>query len=261
MPLNSFHYSDGGMDLIGLNGMPLLQVLNVSFNVLKNDHSLDGLYCCRRLKELSIHDNPISNADSPVLPETIFRQLLNLCPSLELLDGKQIINGEVWLSNALRIARKSNIVIPPLLGLMNGAGVTAREYRGSEADSLLTALASKDKSKTLTCTSCGKTAQGLLPEEGITWEQAALSGQITAQVGITESKKKRLVVYCEACGAKGYTLHRPFLFDWNAMVRWSKAYHVKRAAFPTWNEFDITAVRKLDGHGVGFEFNAWFEVS
>ncbi len=249
----------GSTGLIGLNGMPLLQVLNVSFNALENDYSLNGLYCCRRLQELHIHDNPISNMDSP-LSGTMHRQVLSFCPSIQVLDGKHIVEGEVWLSDAMHIARKSNIVMPPLLGLMNGAGVTMRECRGTEADSLLTALASKDKSKMLTCTSCGKTAQGLLQGEGITWEQPPSGVGQAAGVGAT-SRKKKLVVHCVICGAKGYTVHRPFVWDWNAMVRWSKAYHVQRLfQFPTWNESDITAVRKLDGHYAGFELSAWFEV-
>ncbi len=257
--LYSSDYVDGGgVGFTGLSGMPLLQILNVSFNILENDHSLDGLYCCRRLQELHIHDNPISNVDSP-LYRTMFRQVLNFCPSLQVLNGDQIVEGEAWLSDAWKIARKSNIIIPPLLRLMNGAGVTVRECRGAEADSLLTALASKDTSKTLTCNSCGKTAQGLLPEEGVTWEWAP--NDRTTEVGIRESRKKRLIINCEACGAKGYTLYRPFVFDWNAMVRWSKAYHVQRSLYSI-NEFDIAAGHKLDGHGgTGFEFNAWFEVS
>ncbi len=259
--LYSSGYVDGGcLDFGGLNGMPLLQILNVSFNTLENDNSLDGLYCCKRLQELHIHDNPISNVDSP-LRRTMFRQVLDFCPSLQVLNGERIVEGEVWLSDACKIARKSDIIIPPLFRLMNSAGVTVRECRGSEADSLLTALASRDTSKTLTCKSCGKTSQGLLPEEGVIWDWAP-SGQIT-KVSIRESRKKRLIVNCEACGTKGYTIYRPFVFDWNAMARWSKAYHFQNKSFhSSLNEFDTTAGHKLCGHyGEDFLFNAWFEVS
>ncbi|CAM9589051.1 unnamed protein product, partial [Choristocarpus tenellus] len=118
--LEVLHLEDNALVSMGgtrsLVGVPLLRVLDISFNSLEEKEANVGggglsscLKVCRRLEELQVHDNPMTSCDYYVF------NLLQSCPWLTHVDGSEVNPLQRWQAEASAVMNRGDLILPALL--------------------------------------------------------------------------------------------------------------------------------------------------
>jgi U2 small nuclear ribonucleoprotein A' len=103
------------IDGYALKNLPNLEVLILTGNRISSVEGISGIQHCKRLKRISLVNNPISSFPA------YRRQLLKLQPSLEYIDFKRLDQGEREVEDSKRTSEDQETMNEEIKALIEAA--------------------------------------------------------------------------------------------------------------------------------------------